>query len=211
MTERNQSLPLPNQLLLAVVALTTMYFLSIAALPKLIVTEQNYTDYYWFRAPWLFVHVVAGLIATLIGWYQFIPSFRNRYLRVHRVVGRVYLACIAVAALTAAYLAYLSPGMDTVGKISFMVIPFVWIGTISLGFAAIRRRRIDQHLEWMLRSYVVTCFFTIFVILTKYLPYEAMGTTYETSVVGITWFSWAVPVFVTEMVLQGRKIFAAKP
>lgn len=207
MNNRKQSLKLRDKIILLLVGVVTIYFLSIVAFPKLIVTETSYTDYYWFRAPWLFIHVVAGLLGTLIGWYQFIPNLRNKYWKIHRVVGRIYLISISIAALTAVYLAYTSPGVDLMGKFSFAIIPFVWIGTITFGYLAIRKRKVVQHQEWMLRSYVVTFFFTIFVIITKYLPYESLGVTFEQSVAVITWFSWAVPLFITELIIQGRKIF----
>jgi len=207
MRRSKQNLKNRDKIILAAVGVVTIYFLIIAAFPKLIVTEESYTEYYWFRAPWLFIHVVTGLIATLIGWYQFIPNWRNKNWKVHRVVGRVYIICIAIAALTAIYLALVSPGMDLMVKISFIIIPFVWISTITLGYLAIMRKKVVQHQEWMLRSYVVTFFFTIFVILTQYIPYESLGVTYEQSVGVITWFSWAMPIFITEMIIQWPKIF----
>ena len=207
MSKTSNSLSLSNKLLIGIVVIATAYFLSIAALPKLIVTEEVYGDYYWFRASWLFIHVVAGLVGTLVGWYQFVPSFRNKNIKRHRIIGKVYTFSIAIAAITAVYLAVVSPGMDVIGKMSFAIIPLVWIGTISMGYIAIIKKRIAQHQEWMLRSYVVTFFFTIFVILTKYLPYEFLGVSYSQALVGITWFSWAVPFFITEIIIQSRKIF----
>lgn len=206
MNTQKNDFTITQKILAVIVFVATLYFLYIAAFPRLIVTEASYTEYYWFRAHWLIIHVVAGLTATFVGWYQFIPKLRNKNLRRHRIIGKVYFYSVIVAAITASILAYLSPGMDFFGKGSFITITFIWIGTTLMGYIAVRRKNINQHKEWMLRSYVVTFFFTIFVIITRYLPYEFLGVTYEQAIVFVTWFSWAIPLFITEMIIQGKKI-----
>jgi uncharacterized membrane protein len=210
MGQKGNSLKLSQKVLLILVAIVTFYFLWIAAFPKLIVTEESYGEYYWFRAPWLFIHVVTGLIATLIGWYQFIPSFRAKNIKAHRAVGKIYMICNVISAITAIYIAIVSPGMNTLGKISFVVIPFVWITTVSLGYIAIIRKNIIQHQEWMLRNYVVTFFFTIFVILSKYFPSEYIGVSYNEALLFHTWIGWTVPLFITEIVIQRKKVLKTR-
>lgn len=203
----NNSLKLSHKILLTVIAVITIYFLWIAAFPRLIVNEESYGDYYWFRASWLFIHVVTGLIATLIGWYQFIPSFRAKNMKAHRIVGKIYMYCIVIAALTAIYLAIVSPGMNVLGKLGFVVVPFVWLSTIAFGYTSIIRKKVMQHQEWMLRNYVVTFFFTIFVILTRFFTPEYIGVTFNEALLFHTWTSWSVPLFITELVIQGKKLF----
>jgi uncharacterized membrane protein len=44
------------------------------------------------------------MIALLIGPFQFSSRFRQRHLRIHRIMGRVYLASVAVAAIFALYI-----------------------------------------------------------------------------------------------------------
>jgi len=199
MNKRIQSLSVTEKVILVAVVIITLYFLSIAAFPKLIVTKEVYGDYYWFRAPWLFIHVVTGLFATLIGWYQFIPAYRIKNIKRHRILGKVYVYSIVIAAITAIYLAIYSPGMDILGKISFGVVPMVWLSTVAFAYLAILKKNVMQHQEWMLRSYVVTFFFTIFVIVTKYLPYEYLEITYPQALPFITWASWAIPFLLSNI------------
>ena len=202
-----KSFSIPEKIIYAIIAIITLYFLSITAFPKLIMTQKVYGDYYWFRASWLIIHVVTGLIATLTGWTQFIPQFRIKYMKVHRLVGKVYIICILIASFTAFFLAYYSPGMNLSGRISFFVVPFIWSITVIFAYLAVIKKRIIQHQEWMIRSYVVTFFFTIFVIITKYFPYETLNVTYLDIMALVTWFSWSVPLFIAELVIQGRKIW----
>jgi len=194
-------------LLVIALSIITFYFLWTTAFPKLIVTKDSYGEYYWFRAPWLFIHVFTGLIATLVGWYQFIPSFRTRNLKLHRIIGRLYICCIAIASLTAVYIALVSPGMNILGKLSFLVVSLVWLSTVVFGFLSIIKHKIIQHQEWVLRSYVVTFFFTIVVILTKYFPSEYIGVSTNEAFLFHTWISWSVPLFITELYIQFKKDF----
>src|SRR5271168_5255853 len=59
---------------------------------------------YYHPVRWLVLpHILGGMIALLIGPFQFSSRFRQRYLRIHRIMGRVYLTSVAVAATVALY------------------------------------------------------------------------------------------------------------
>ena len=81
-----------------------------------------------------------------------------------------------------------------------------WVVTTTLAVAAVRRGLIEQHKEWMVRSYVVTFGFVTFRILWSALQAAGIGTLHE-QLAASSWFCWAVPLLVTEAVLQGRRIF----
>jgi len=181
-----------------------LYFLSTKAFPKLMVTEAVYGDYYWPKAPWLLVHVVSGILATLIGPFQFISRIRTNYLATHRILGKIYLGCILIASFTAVYLAA-SSQYNLMGKISLGFVPVIWISCAGMAYISVLNKRIKQHREWMTRSYVVTLFFITFVTIDEFLPYSYFGTYAETLPL-LTWVSWSVPLFITELILQGRKI-----
>lgn len=77
--------------------------------------------------------------------------------------------------------------------------------TTGLAFVAIKRQLYDQHKEWMIRSYVVTFAFVTFRALQATLSAANVGTLPEQLAVA-SWFCWAVPLLITEAILQGRKI-----
>jgi hypothetical protein len=56
----------------------------------------------------------------------------------------------------------------------------------------------------MVRSYVVTFAFVIFRWLTSQPFYYELGTFQETGPTAI-WVSWAIPLFITEIILQWNK------
>ena len=85
-----------------------------------------------------------------------------------------------------------------------------WLVTTGLALVSIRRRLIVQHQEWMIRSYVVTFAFVNFRIFAGILHALGVGTLPE-QLAAASWFCWAVPLLMTEAVLQGRKIFKSGP
>ncbi len=52
----------------------------------------------------LIPHAAAALLAMLLGPFLFSTRFRSRHLKRHRIMGRVYVICIAIAAPLALYL-----------------------------------------------------------------------------------------------------------
>ena len=84
-----------------------------------------------------------------------------------------------------------------------------WLLTTGIAYVAIRRRLILQHQEWMIRSYVVTFAFVMFRILVGVLEAFEVGTLFD-RLNAASWFCWAVPLLVTEAILQGRKILGSQ-
>jgi hypothetical protein len=64
---------------------------------------------------------------------------------------------------------------------------------------------IEQHREWVIRSYVVTFGFVTFRALVTIFEIVGIGTLQE-QLVAASWLCWAGPLFITETVLQGRKV-----
>ena len=87
----------------------------------------------------------------------------------------------------------------------------MYLRITSTAFAAISiiLRSVEQHREWMIRSYVLTFGFVTFRIFTQVLQIAGVGTTLE-QMTAAGWFSWSVPLLLTECGIQGRKILAVK-
>jgi hypothetical protein len=78
-----------------------------------------------------------------------------------------------------------------------------------MAIVAVRRGAIEQHQEWMIRSYVVTFAFVTFRSLWSILQRAGVGTTQEQLGVA-SWFCWAVPLLILEVALQGRRILGPR-
>ena len=69
-----------------------------------------------------------------------------------------------------------------------------WITTTGMAFLAIRRGLVEQHKEWMIRSYVVTFAFVAFRVIIPAL--SAAGVSSDRGAIA-AWACWAVPLLVT--------------
>ena len=77
--------------------------------------------------------------------------------------------------------------------------------TTSMAYVSIRHRAVEQHREWAIRSYVVTFAFVTFRLVSKQLiAWHAAKATEITAMMAFA--CWAVPLLVTEPLLQRRKI-----
>jgi hypothetical protein len=143
-------------------------------------------------------------VAIVIGPLQFFARIRARYPRWHRITGRVYLSAILVSALGGIGLAVTTRGPVPYAA-GLFALSLAWLLTSSLAFYAIKRRNFVQHKEWMIRSYVVTFAFVTFRIVTDALGYLGIGELMVNYTL-MAWAAWALPLLVTEAVIQGRKI-----
>jgi Predicted membrane protein (DUF2306) len=127
----------------------------------------------------------------------------------HRWTGRLYLVGVSVGIL-GAFLMTLSTTPKSFG-VALRGLATAWLLTTVIAWAAILRGRVPLHKEWMVRSYLVTFAFVTFRVLTDNLPSVTarLGSSADDAATNVTWLSWVVPLAVYEVILQGRRLFAA--
>jgi hypothetical protein len=174
------------------------------ALPYFRFDEEVYGRFWIMKWP-LIGHISGGLIALTLGPFQFWTGFRNRYKKLHRGMGLTYVTAILIGTISSINLA-LTTGIAVhwTWALSLIMLALAWISTTGMAFRFILLRRIQLHKEWMVRSYVVTFAFVIFRWLNSTPVFVEMGNFIERGPTMI-WVSWAIPLFVTEMVLQWNK------
>ena len=133
----------------------------------------------------LIPHTLAGTFALLIGPINFSTRIRQRYLKLHRVLGRIYVFSVFVGAATGVTLAFGRPGFPgTCGQAS------AWVVCTTAAFLTARNRHIVQHRQWMARSYAVTFTFVSSRVLNLWPAYWShLGDTL--SAVGVIGFTLA--------------------
>ena len=99
----------------------------------------------------LIPHVLAGIFALLIGPINFSSRIRHRHLKLHRILGRIYVVSVFVGATTGIALAWGRPGLPGTSMQAA-----AWIVCTTAAFITARNRQIAQHRQWMARSYAVT-------------------------------------------------------
>ena len=188
-------------------ALMALGFFVVVALPYLLLDPSVLARYETKRA-WLLLHVAAGGVALLSGPVQLWLGLTDRAVHVHRRLGIAYVGAVGVGSMAAFYLAaHTTLGWGFAAGITGLGV--AWIVTTTLAIVAIRRRLIEQHRQWMVRSYVVTFAFVTFRAAWAILQAASIGTQSEQLAMS-SWFCWAVPLLIVESVLHGRRIFGKR-
>jgi uncharacterized membrane protein len=99
----------------------------------------------------LIPHTLCGTFALLAGPLQFSSRFRQRHLKLHRVLGRMYFIAVVIGAFTGIALATGRPGLPGTAMQGA-----AWIVCTAAAVIAARNRQIAVHRQWMARSYAVT-------------------------------------------------------
>jgi hypothetical protein len=170
-------------------------------------SEKSYGPYFWPRAGILLPHILGGLVAIVMGPFQFSPRIRNSYPKVHRVSGRIYLTAVLVGAIAGIALAMTS-SLGLAYGIGLFSLTIAWLLTSGMALAAIRRRNFIQHKQWMARSYVLTFAFVIFRLGSDLM--SVLGVPMLDRFTVMAWACWAVPLLITELVIQSKQVFAVK-
>lgn len=192
------------KVLSVLVGIVTCYYLISNAFPKLIPTEEAYGSYYFSRVFWVFPHVVLGIVATVVGPFQFIPKIRNTYLKFHRQLGRVYIITTVLAGISGMYMAATSD-VNLTYMVGLFMLGFAWVTTSLMALISIKNRKVDLHKEWMIRSYIVTLAFTTYRFGDDILSALEVGTGNDIAAL-MSWACWAIPLFIGELFIQGNKI-----
>jgi uncharacterized membrane protein len=168
------------------------------------IVDHAHPDWkYYFPVRWLLIpHGLAGLTALLIGPFQLSSRFRQRHLRVHRIMGRFYLGGIAVAAPMGMYIA----AVHSTVALRFFVFTLAtsWLLAAGTAFLCVRRGNIPLHRQWMVRSYALTSLFLTGRVVTAVPAIERAG---EAISVPALWSLFVVTLVLTELGLAWRGIF----
>lgn len=134
------------------------------------------------------LHIFASIAALALGPFQFSTRLRSRRPRLHRLMGRIYLAVgVLIGGASGLYVAQFAFGGVT-SRLAFTLLALAWLFTGWSAYAAIRRGEVAAHREWMLRNFALTF---AAVMLRLYLPGAmACGIPFEVAYPVIAWVCW---------------------
>lgn len=152
----------------------------------------------------LYVHISTAVIALSTGWVQFVRRFRQRSIRMHKLIGRIYSVCIVLSGIAGIYLSFFATG-GWVSTLGFFMLSILWIYTLYRAVHAITFKQDRRtHQIWMTRNYALTF---AAVTLRIYLPlsillfgFEHFNTYYQV----IAWISWIPNLLVANLLLGSQ-------
>lgn len=157
-------------------------------------------DVYRQHAFWLLLHVVGGVVALAIGPWQFLSGLRRRRLRLHRWLGRAYVAAVAAGSFGGMYMAFLAFG-GTLTQTSFLLLSMLWFGATWIAVGRVLDVDIAAHRRWMVRSYALT-----FAAVTLRLWLLGLGAVLplEVAYQAASWLAWVPNLIFAECLLRRR-------
>jgi len=166
---------------------------------------EHYHPFRW----WLLPHGLAGACAIFLGPLQFSDRLRQRFTKFHRVIGRIYITGALIAAPLGAYIQYFEERMG--GPRSFSIAGVVdailLMLTTSIAFAFILRGKVQQHRQWMTRSFAVALVFLEVRVIGGLTGWDNNPAIVET----IVWSCLAFSLLSADLVLQIQELRRMRP
>src|SRR5450755_653408 len=134
------------------------------------------------------------------GAFQFSSRLRQRYLQLHRVMGRIYVGCVAVSAPVAIAVSVALPHVTL--TMASVIQSSGWILTTATGLYCARTGRIQQHREWMMRSYP---FAMVFIVVRTIGAIPAIARM-EFGTVTVVWSVIATACFLPSFVIAWQAL-----
>jgi uncharacterized membrane protein len=167
---------------------------------------QHYQPFKW----WLLPHGVAGACALLLGPMQFSDRLRQRYAKLHRVAGRIYVVAALILAPLGAYIQFFQERMHETRSftIAAVVDATLLMFTTGLAFVFIRQGKIQQHRAWMTRSFAVALVFLEVRVIGGVTGWENLGSG---AIETIVWGCLAFSILAADIVLQWQELRRSRP
>src|SRR5208282_3663084 len=194
----------PKYLLFAAIGLMLAYVIphdeSFLVHPKDL-QWQHYEPFKW----WLLPHGIAGACALLLGPMQFSDRLRERFRRLHRVVGRIYVAGVFVAAPLGVYIQYFQERMGDPRSFSIAaaVDAALWMTTTGIALVFILKGKVPEHRHWMTRSFAVALVFLEGRVIGGVTGWENLDVHASETIV---WFCLAFSILSADLVLQWQQL-----
>jgi len=186
-----------------ILAAGALWFIQQAARQYGVYDAVSYGDL-WPRRGGLIPHMAGGLVAITTGLIQLWLGATQRTGSLHRNLGRVYLGGVAVGSAGAFFLAITIERRYFAYASGLFMLGTAWVLTTGMAYAAIRKRAIERHREWMIRSYTVTFAFVLFRLADRLLIHWRVAPDDEIDAM-VAWACWSVPLLLVEPLLQIRR------
>jgi uncharacterized membrane protein len=157
---------------------------------------QHFAPVRWYLVP----HAFFGILAIVLGVFQFSNRLRARYLKVHRTFGYVYVVSVFIAAPLGVPMT-MRFGPSLVAASSMQA--FGWMLTTAIALYCVRHGNVTQHRRWMIRSYPFAMVFTVARLIVPLPPVRRLGVP---GIETVVWTVIALAAILPNVLLDWRAI-----
>ena len=153
----------------AIISLSVYFYMDDAVGYLFGYRSPRFGETFFHNQFWFGLHIVAATCSLFLGPIQFWKNIRNKYLRFHRIAGKIYIIGSLIAAVSAFRLALI---YNCVGcRYSLIPLSVLFFLTTALAWYAIKQKNITAHKQFMVRSYTCALAF-VFVRLYQVFTYR---------------------------------------
>jgi len=104
---------------------------------------------------WLLPHGMAAAFALFLGPFQFSERLRRQYVTVHKTFGYLYITGCFIGAPLGIYIEWFEERLGATRSFTIAAAAdaVVWMFATGMALWMIRSRRMQQHRQWMIRSF----------------------------------------------------------
>lgn len=133
----------------------------VAVIPYMTFNQADFPDVFDGRfgnggVSWLYIHIICGGIALIVGPFQFWPWLRQNYKGIHRWLGRIYYFLGIFPASISGLIVAFGTVAGLTGAIGFSLLAILWAITGVAALIAIKNGRVRDHQQWMIRNFALT-------------------------------------------------------
>jgi Predicted membrane protein (DUF2306) len=148
---------------------------------------------------WLLPHGLAAAFALFLGPFQFSERLRRKYVTLHKTFGYLYIAGCYIGAPLGIYIQRFEEKLGTYSHsftIATVMDAAVWVFATTMALVMIRTKRMQQHRQWMIRSFACAL---IFLEVRTILVFFQLP---ETAAEMVVWGCVAAAFPIADLVLQ---------
>jgi uncharacterized membrane protein len=149
-----------------------------------------------------YIHVFSSILIITSGLFQFSKTILNKYTRIHRVSGAVYLlATLLISGPAALVMSFYANG-GYPAQASFVILSILWLGSTFLAYYFVRKKNYEAHGKWMVRSYALTLS-AVSLRLYSYLFNVFYFTMDPVDLyILLSWMSWIPNLLIAEILIR---------
>lgn len=141
------------------------------------------------------IHAFFGTIVYVTAYFQFNSNFRNKNIKLHRNLGKVYILSSLVCIVTLALM--IPEGLCVACRPSHYIVTSLWLFFILAAYYSIRRRNIESHRRLMISSFICAAYFvSVRIIDLLAMPlFYAFFENEDLALLASDLTVWALPLF----------------
>ncbi|MNJ86142.1 hypothetical protein D3C87_36290 [compost metagenome] len=149
-----------------------------------------------------YIHVFSSILIITSGLFQFSKTVLNKYTKVHRVSGFIYLVTTLLISGPAALVMSFYANGGYPAQASFVILSIFWLGSTFMAYYYVRKKDYLKHGKWMTRSYALTLS-AVSLRLYSYLFDVFHFTMHPVDLyILLSWMSWVPNLIVAEIFIK---------